>query len=234
MPPGLPTRSELRVASFTHLGQAAEWWERLGATAESVFGELASAVPAPGGIDWRGAAGTAAAERAATDLVTVRGRAFAWSQAATIARMGQERLTAGKTLALEAISEAERDGFAVGEDYSVTDARPASNRHQQIERMAEAQAHAGYIRHRVAALVAGDTELSAQLKTATAGFGQLSFAESGGDVQPVDNQIPPDASSGVIVCEPYTAGGGFMCWEWFMDARRNRSWWSPRDLGVAP
>ncbi|KAA8958685.1 hypothetical protein [Mycobacterium sp.] len=234
MRPGLPTRSQLRMASFTHLGHAAQWWERLGATAESVFGELASAVPAPGGIDWQGAAGTAAAEHAATDLVAVRTRASAWSQAAMIARLGQDRLIAGTALALEAISDAERDGFAVGEDYSVTDARPASSREQQIERMARAQAHAGYIRHRVGALVAADTELSAQLKTATAGFGQLSFAGSGTDVQPVDNQIPPDASSGVIVCEPYTAGGGFMCWEWFMDARRNRSWWSPRDLSVTP
>ncbi|MGH3968745.1 MAG: hypothetical protein ACRDTV_11665 [Mycobacterium sp.] len=100
-----------------------------------------------------------------------------------IARLGQGQLESGKGLALEAIGEAER-GFAVGEDYSVTDTRPASSRQQQIERLAQAQAHAGYIRHRVAALVAQDAELTAQVQTATAGFGQLTFAESGGHVQP--------------------------------------------------
>ncbi|KAA8958680.1 hypothetical protein [Mycobacterium sp.] len=206
MRPGLPTRSQLRMASFTHLGHAAQWWERLGATAESVFGELASAVPAPGGIDWQGAAGTAAAEHAATDLVAVRTRASAWSQAAMIARLGQDRLIAGTALALEAISDAERDGFAVGEDYSVTDARPASSRQQQIERMARAQAHAGYIRHRVAALVAADTELSAQLKTATAGFGQLSFAES-----PPTLPGPP-LPEGPVLCTEFSSQN-FLCVE---------------------
>ncbi|MGH3959887.1 hypothetical protein [Mycobacterium sp.] len=224
MPAGLPTLSELRSASFDHLGQAAGWWERIGRKAESAFAELTREVRTPGGVEWQGAAGIAAVERADADLLTVRGWAFGWQEAGAIARLGQDNLAAGKALALEAISAAERDGFAVGEGYSVIDTRPTSSREQQAARQAEAQAHAAYIRHRVATLVANDADLTARLKAATAGFGNLVFAES-----PV-SQAPPGAPlpEGPVICTPFSAKN-FLCEE-ILPGNTVFRWVSPVDF----
>lgn len=222
---GLPTLSELRSASFAHLGQAADWWECIGGKAESGFADLAS-----GGLEWRGAAASAAVERAETDMLKVRACRYGWSEAAAIARLGEDTLVGAQRLALEAVADAERGGFTVGEDYSVADTRPTSSREQQAARRTVAQAHANYIRHRVTALVAHDADLAARLKTATAGFGTLAFEEPGGGIQLIGNQTPQDAPTGhVTLCEPYTSGGGFVCWEWYLDGAERRLW-SPTDI----
>jgi hypothetical protein len=92
------------------------------------------------------------------------------------------------------VDDAVRDGFRVGEDYSCTDTRKVSTRAQLEQRQAEAEAHANYIRHRVAQLVGNDQHLTADLKQATAGWGNLTFPESGGggNVQQVDHHWKQD------------------------------------------
>lgn len=47
------------------------------------------------------------------------------------------------------------------------------------------------------------------------------------------------AAGSVVVCEPYGAGGGFTCFEWFSDGRTTSAWCSedlsggyPRPLNV--
>jgi hypothetical protein len=82
----------------------------------------------PGGVEWEGAAGDQAANQADADLVKVRGWAWDHRQAAGIARRGQEWLESRHREALDAIDDAERAGFEVGEDYSVTDTREVSSR----------------------------------------------------------------------------------------------------------
>lgn len=175
---GLPTLSELKSSSFSHLGQAADWWDQIANKTESTFQEVAQQVRRPGGVEWEGAAGDAAAERADADLFKVRGRAWAWQDAAAIARRGQDQLEAGQRSALDAVNDAERDGFQVGDDYRVTDTRRSTSSEQLAERQGEAEAHSSYIRHRVAALVANDQHIANELRTATADFGNLNFQES--------------------------------------------------------
>ena len=200
---GWPTLSELKSASFGHLGRAADWFDRVADKAESAFAEIAREVRRPGGVEWQGAAGDAAVNRADMDLFKVRGRCWGWRDAAEIARCGQDTLEAGQRLALDAVDDAARGGFEVGADYRVTDTREVSTCEQLALRQAEAKAHSKVIRHRVAALVSHDRTLTEQLKEATADFGNLSFQQSpvsaapfdrrGGRVQMVDNRTFKDA-----------------------------------------
>ncbi|HZE17760.1 MAG TPA: hypothetical protein VE197_19815 [Mycobacterium sp.] len=50
-------------------------------------------------------------------------------------------LESGHREALDTIDDAERAGFEVGEDYSVTDTREVSSREQLAQRQGQAQAH---------------------------------------------------------------------------------------------
>jgi hypothetical protein len=79
---------------------------------------------------------------------------------------------------LDAVHDARAGGFDVGENYSVTDRSQGGSAEFRAERRAQAQGHAGYIRHRVAALVANDQELTARISAATAGIGNLTLVTS--------------------------------------------------------
>ncbi|GFG73215.1 hypothetical protein MBOT_05800 [Mycobacterium botniense] len=189
LPQGWPTLSELRASTFGHLGQFANWCERISGDAEKALEQLAHQVRAPGGVAWEGAAAEAAIAQADADVITARPFLWGLPDTAAIARRGQDTLQAGQRLVLDAVEDAQRDGFAVSEDYSVTDTREVTTREQLVQRQAEAQAHANYIRHRVGQLVANDQHLTAQLHEATASWGKLTFPESGGaDAQPLDHR----------------------------------------------
>ncbi|MDI3313050.1 MAG: hypothetical protein QJR12_01835 [Mycobacterium sp.] len=203
VPGGWPTLSELKASTFNHLGRFADWCERVGGEAEHVLEQLAHKVRAPGGVEWEGAAGDAAITQAEMDVF--RARPFVWglSDAAAIARRGQDILEAGQRLAQEAVDDAQRDGFEVTEDYRCTDTRESTTREQLVERRAQAEAHTNFIRHRVGGLVANDQRLTAQLKEVTASWGTLTFEEPpgagrspygkrDGHVQLVDWKTGPD------------------------------------------
>lgn len=151
---GWPTLSQLRDSTFGHLEQFAALCDRICSKAEKALEQLAQKVRAPGGVEWEGAAGDAAIAQA--DAHVVKARPFLWGlpDAAAIARRGQDTLGAGQRLALDAVNDAERDGFEVNEDYSVTDTRESTTREQYEQRRAAAEAHSNFIRHRVGTLVA--------------------------------------------------------------------------------
>jgi hypothetical protein len=188
-----PTLSELRSSTFDHLGQFANHCEHISGKADKALEQLARDVRAPGGVEWEGAAGDAGIDQAETDVV--RARPFLWSlpDAAAIARRGQDTLEAGKRLALDVVDEAERDGFQVGEDYSVRDTREVSTREELAQRQAQAEAHSNCIRHCVSYLVAHDQTIATQLKETAAGWGKLTFPESPVGAQPLDNTAFKDA-----------------------------------------
>ncbi|MBS4729253.1 hypothetical protein MSM1_13210 [Mycobacterium sp. SM1] len=185
---GWPTLSELQASTFDHLGRFADWCERVGGEAERALERLAREVRAPGGVEWEGAAGEAAITQADADVITARPFVWGLADAAVIARRGQDVLQAGQRLALDAVDDAHRDGFEVGEDYRVTDTREAATSQQLAQRQAAAQAHADFIRYRVAQLVANDQHLTAELNEATATWGTLTFPESGGADQSPNGQ----------------------------------------------
>lgn len=184
LPEGWPTHSLLRNSTFGHLDQFAVMCDRIGSNAEKALAQVAEKVRAPGGVEWSGAAGDAAIAQSDADAVKVR--PFLWDlpDAAAIARRGQDILQAGLGLALDAIDDAERDGFEVDEDYSVTDTRESTTREQYEERRAAAEAHSNFIRHRVGRLVASDQHITAQLNEASLSWGKLMFGESPADFAP--------------------------------------------------
>ncbi|NDJ91979.1 hypothetical protein [Mycolicibacter kumamotonensis] len=213
LPAGLPTLHEVRSATFDHLGAFADWCESVAAKAQSGFAEIAQQVRSPGGSEWEGAGADAAIHQADADVMKLRGWGWAHSDAAAVARRGQETLEVGQRLVSGAVDDAERDGFMVGGDYRVVNTRPVYTQEQLTQRQAQAEAYSSFIKHRVANLVASDATLTAQLKEATADFGKLRFDESPrapdrkrGGVQLVDNRTFKDAPAPRPPSEPDPVG----------------------------
>lgn len=217
VPAGLPTLSQLKTATFDHLGSFAGSCEQMATHASSVFGDLAQAVTHPGGVAWEGAGGTAASDQAHADVRLVRSWAFSRHDAAGIARRGQERLQAAQRDALDAVAAAQRDDFIVGEDYTCTDTRTVTNSAELAQRQSEAQSHASFIRHRVANLVGHDQSVATELRETTSDWGTLAFPEAPADpdekhngVQLVDNHYPrkPSKDDGELDWDNSLGPGG--------------------------
>ncbi|ORW04875.1 hypothetical protein AWC15_02660 [Mycobacterium lacus] len=215
----LPTLSQVQAMDTTHLREASAYWTRTANLWEEVFSEVHKRVWAPGGTPWTGRAGAAAEQRSARDLVKVRAACDRLHQAATIARRGDEALRACHEAVLEAVCDARAEGFEVGEDYSVSDRSSGGSAEFRAARVAAAQGHASFIRHRVGALVAKDHEIATQIAAATQGIDTLTFEEAPGiddtivdadkhdGIQLVDNHtwkepppqpVPPDPAPGPL------------------------------------
>ena len=92
--------------------------------AQSALEELAEDVAHPGGADWEGVAADAAIAQAQSDVVTARTSMWSWDDVAASTQRWQEELEAGTRTALDAVDDAERDGFEVGEDTTTFDIDP--------------------------------------------------------------------------------------------------------------
>jgi hypothetical protein len=189
-----PTLSQLRASDYSYFSQLAGYLERISPKAQNALEELAQDVQRPGGVEWEGAAADASIAQARSDLMTARPFTWSWDEVAASARGWQGELEAGTRSALDAVDDAERDGFEVGEDYSVTDTYEAETEEEYDERLDEAEAHAGLIDHRVSTLVGNESRINGQLRAMSAGWGTLTFKQGGGDGGPGDgdpNQHDP-------------------------------------------
>jgi hypothetical protein len=184
----LLTLSQVEAMDTTYLTVAADYWERTANLWEEVFTEVHKRTSMPGGTSWKGRAAARERERSYTDMVQIRGPVYQLHEAAAIARRGDGELQACKAEVLNAVYEVRADGFDVGEDYSVTDRSTGGSAEFRAERRAKAQTHAAFIRHRVAALVAKDHEIAAQIAATLQGIDDLTFAEAPG----VDDTIVGD------------------------------------------
>jgi hypothetical protein len=176
----LPTLSQVQTLDTAYLREAADHWTRTANLWEQAFNEVHQRMSAPGGIPWEGQAAAAAQERSYSDLVQVCGASNQLHGAAAIALRGDQQLQACKAGVLEAVQDARSDGFAVGEDYSVTDRSRGGSSEFRAARLTAAQGHASFIRHRVAALLSSDQQLSTQITTATKHIDALTFREESG------------------------------------------------------
>lgn len=188
----LPTLSEVQSLDTEYLRTAADDWARAAGLWERSFAASCDRMSAPGGAVWRGQAAAAARERSRRDLAKVRGAADQLQGAAAVARRGDEQLRACRKAVLEAVGDANADGFDVGDDYSVTDRWAGGSVEFRLARRDAAEGHASFIRHRVAALVAADRQLSSRITAATEGVDALTFPEDGG-VQAVDHHVFKEA-----------------------------------------
>jgi len=157
--------------------------------AHNALADLSEDVKRPGGVDWEGQAGDAAIAQAHADLIKARPIMWSWDDVAASSRRWQDELQAGTRTALDAVDDAERDGFTVNEDYSVSDTRRSGTQAEFAQRVAAAQEHSSYIRHHVATLVGNESRINAELQAMTAEWGTLTFPQSGagGKAQPVDH-----------------------------------------------
>ena len=200
----LPSLSEVRSAIFTHLSDAADYWNRLADLWENSFTEIRNGTLRPGGTIWEGVAADSAQGRTDADVSTVRGPAWQLRDAAGIASRGYEQMEAHRRLVLEAVDDATSDGYEVGDDGSVRATDEAADEDGE-----GAKGHAEFIRYRLEALVAADRNITTDLDTTTAGLDGVSFGEgaSHNGVQLVDHHVPLSPPGGPFPLEPHFGDG---------------------------
>ncbi len=120
----VPSLSQIVSWDIQHLEDAARGWSATAQQWENSFSCVHCESLAPGGAAWDGEAADAAQERTYRDLLRVRGLADTLHESGAIARRGADELGSAKRRALQAVSDAEASGFAVGQDLSVTSRYP--------------------------------------------------------------------------------------------------------------
>ncbi|MBS4728851.1 hypothetical protein MSM1_11060 [Mycobacterium sp. SM1] len=172
----LPTLSQIQSVPSEQLREAARIWRATGTRWEQVSAQLRD--EAAQKVVWQGATADALEARTYNDWVITVGKANQLHEAADIAERGADQLDGAQQHTLDAVAEARADGFRVAEDLSVTDTRTGGSREGQAARQAQAKAHAAYIRHCAAGLVAVDREISANMLAATQGLGTIGFGDT--------------------------------------------------------
>ncbi|MCV7267942.1 hypothetical protein H7I39_07155 [Mycobacterium doricum] len=176
----VPTRSQIANWDFAHLESASSRWRGQATESERLFGEQAQNVRAPGGTTWNGSAAEAASDRVPGDMVVVRRQSERIRQAAAAAARGVGDLRADQSKALDAIADAEADGFRVGDDLSVTDIQ----RRVPLEAAARQRAateHAEYIRWHAEQLAQTDDHIAGQVEASAAELEGITFEQSSDD-----------------------------------------------------
>lgn len=191
----VPSLSQIHAWDTTHLEDAATHWSSRATEWEDAFAEVHERVLSPGGTPWQGIGADAAFLRTGTDKVAVSGIADCLHSAAAAAREGAGDIGWAKQSAIQAVEQAQAQGFTVGEDLSVTDRSsaglPAAAR---AARQLQAETLAADIRAQAQNLVAVDTAVATRISTATAGLSTVQFADApsnGGAAQRGDNPKKP-------------------------------------------
>jgi hypothetical protein len=191
-PRGIPTRSEIENWDTSNLENAASTGRQSAAESEEVFDQHRQNVVAPGGTNWEGDAKDAALDRVTADLGVVRSQGGVLRIAANIAQNGSDDIRAAQRKALEAIAEAEADGFRVGGDLSVTDTRRVDIS-TWATRQAAAAEHAENTRWNAEQLAKADALVGQRLQAKATELEAIRFdGEGEKTVQAVDfKQAPP-------------------------------------------
>lgn len=161
---GLPTRSQIERWSTAHLDAAATHWEKVAAGSQAAFSAHVSRMETPGATQWSGGAATAAYNRARDAQEVVTAQCAITRDCVAIARRGGDDIRAMQRVALEAISEAEENGFAVADDLSLIDTKRAvASTSDAAQRSIEGQHLPEFIRWRASHLVQVDDRVANEL-----------------------------------------------------------------------
>lgn len=180
------TRQQIEGWQTSHLDQAALQLHAMGRQSEDLFGQHIRNLAAPGGSDWQGQAHDAAHARGLADMSIVRQQSDVMERAAQIAQRGAADVAGARVNVLEAIAEAEADGFKVGSDLSVTEGRPSSDdNRERSNREKLGRQHAEFIWFRAAQLEEADAQVGRQLKEKAGELGGIKF--DGGTVRMLDD-----------------------------------------------
>jgi hypothetical protein len=227
-PGGLPTRSEIQGWDVSYLVGAAARWRQSASGSEDAFAEHRQNIAAPGGTEWFGDAKDAALDRVTADTYVVGIQGDIQREAADIAESGSADIQSAQRKVLEAIAEAEADGFRVGEDLSLTDTRRVDVS-TLAARQTSAAEYAEDIRWNAERLVQADSLVGQRLAEKSTELDGVRFADEGCEVITlVSNEIklsPPGDSWGD------DDGGGYKPHDKYPDHKPNGEW-GPGNSGV--
>lgn len=178
---GSLTRADVEAWNTDHLDAAATHWTSTAQAWEEHFTTIHNGMTRPGGTTWEGAGADAAAERSWMDLVTVRGAADALHSASAHATNGSGDVAWAKRQALNAIAEAEEDGFTVGQDLSVKDTSMPSLLSDGEDRQSKAKEHAHAIQTAIQQLVDSDKQAADRIHGALSPLNGVTFPGHEGD-----------------------------------------------------
>lgn len=204
-PAVLPTKSRIQNWPSAHLDSTAAQLRAWADGSERLFEQHAQNIAAPGGTNWAGSAKDAAYARVTADMAVVGRQNQVQRDAADIASNGANDIRAAQRKALEAIAEAEADGFNVGEDLSVTEARYASPLlRAPAGRQEAAVEHAENIRWHAEQLLATDRLVGERLEAKAAELQSITFEQSGNDgsTQMLDEQDSDDRDETPVAGAP--------------------------------
>lgn len=196
------TLSQIRAWRTEPLVEAASYWTATADQWEDVFLQMRNGSYA---VAWHGAGGDELRQRTGADLPLVSAKADQLRRAAGIARNGASEISAAQRRVFYAVEDAQNAGFTVGEDLSVIDTGVSRTPAEQAVRQAQAQAFAGDIRSRAAQLDGAEVKVAGQLTAATAGVGDVGFAQN-----PVTNPVaqPPASNRNGIQLVDFKQDGG--------------------------
>lgn len=218
---GLPTRAEVNdwTDAIDDLSAAAETYGAAAGRIENAADSHLRQLSAPGGTHWYGDAADTAQQAAYSDRGVTYSAADLMRKMQKVANVGAGNIRQARDIALDAIAEAERDGFRVEDDLSVRDTRRYTAQQMSAYEMrrATAEVNHSYIAMRARSLVSEDTKVGAELSAGAAELEGMVPAEwdrrqptiqtvSGGDgeVQPYDNDgetADDDALSGEQIAD---------------------------------
>lgn len=164
-----PSKSQVVGWQTDFLATLAQQWSARAKAWERAFRAYRKAVTYPGGTDWTGVAATAAKTQADIEHQRATRAAETLTRLAAVAGDGAADLQICRANVLEAIAAATDAGFAVDDDLSVRDSRPAADdADARLVRAAQAEAFADDIRRKADALATRDGDVAAALRSGTA------------------------------------------------------------------
>jgi hypothetical protein len=216
---GSLTRS--RIEAFEQvaamLAESARRWRAGVATLEQAAAAYVGQINAPNGTEWEGQTATSYFQDAHADRLLVYPALDHGSSMANTAEDGSAALLGVRQLALEAIIQAELEGFTVAEDLSLSDNYVWESPVDRDARQKAAIAHRNYIAHCAARLQAENVRIGTQLSAGAAELTAMTPAhwrnpgtafgtpaasgdntpasERNGKIQAVDNTFKRDGGS---------------------------------------
>ncbi|MBB2989671.1 hypothetical protein FHR72_001134 [Mycolicibacterium iranicum] len=216
---GVPSRSEIVdwASVVEELSYSSEVFAAAANQIEVTADTHVQQMLTPGGTDWEGDAAHAAQQQAYSDRGVVYEAADLLRRMRKVASLGGGSIQQCRNLALDAIAQAEADGFCVESDLTVTDSQRYTAQQACVyeARRAMAATHHSYIVMRAGGLVSEDVRVGSELSAGAAELSamvppawlqdQTSIRQASndeGDVQAYDTDSQDkDASSGEQIAE---------------------------------
>ncbi|MFZ2238142.1 MAG: hypothetical protein WAV90_01210 [Gordonia amarae] len=187
-----PTRTQFENPDTTDLDEAAARWDRFADESEAAWTAHRRNIDSPGGTVWKGDTRDAAFQQVSTDMSVVARQCDTAREAAAIARDASDTRWRLARKVVDAILDAEDDGFHGDEDLTVRDT--GFDPDNAAARKTAAAEHADYINRQAQQYVDAEASTTERLQAKAVELAEPRFGGEGRDatVQLVDNRIKLD------------------------------------------